>query len=52
MENLFNNQHEKEQNNKSEFENFALINKTDLMDQNELNLIRGGGDEDIIDDWK
>jgi hypothetical protein len=54
MKNLFIKEEELEQNNKSDFENFAFKNKSDQLDQKELNLLRGGGDddEDIIDDWK
>ena len=53
MKKLFNNQQEKGRNNKSDFENFTFKYKTDLLDQNELNLIRGGeGEEDLINDWE
>jgi len=53
MKNLFSNQQEKGQNNKSDFENFAFKNKSDQLDQNELNLIRGGeNEEDLIHEWE
>ena len=53
MKNLFHKQEELEQNKRSDFENFAFKNITDLLDQNELNMIRGGeGEDDSIIDWK
>ncbi len=53
MKNLFSTQEEQNQNNKSEFENFAIKNKSDQLHQIELNLIRGGeGEEDLINDWE
>jgi len=53
MKNLFNKQEDQDQNFKSEFENFAIKNKSDQLDQIELNLIRGGeNEEDLIHEWE
>ncbi len=53
MKNLFSTQEEQNQNNKSEFENFTIKNKSDQLDQIELNQIRGGeNEEELIQEWE